>query len=181
MRPQRDLFLVSFLILFFELAAIRSSGATVVFLTFFTNIVLLACFLGMSVGLLAARRAQNLARAVLPLAVLACGAAVLAHLAYWSGDQLSVAVSGAATPRGIYFGTEYRPPDPTRWVIPIWALAATFFTLIALTFVGLGQVMGRAFAAIPDRVRAYSIDVAGSLTGIAAFAAMSALELPPTA
>ena len=37
-----DLFLVSFLILFLELACIRWFGSTVVFLTFFTNIVLLA-------------------------------------------------------------------------------------------------------------------------------------------
>jgi hypothetical protein len=44
MSPRRDLFLVSFLILFFELAAIRWFAATVVFLTFFTNIVLLAAF-----------------------------------------------------------------------------------------------------------------------------------------
>src|SRR5687768_9160259 len=41
-RPYLDLFLISFLILFFELAAIRWFGSTVVFLTFFTNIVLLA-------------------------------------------------------------------------------------------------------------------------------------------
>jgi hypothetical protein len=42
MSARHDLFLVSFLILFFQLAAIRSFAATVVFLTFFTNIVLLA-------------------------------------------------------------------------------------------------------------------------------------------
>ncbi|HEX7218314.1 MAG TPA: hypothetical protein VF280_03760 [Burkholderiales bacterium] len=177
----RDLFLVSFLILFFELAAIRWFAATVVFLTFFTNIVLLACFLGMSVGLLAARRPQNLAASALPLAALAFGAASAIHLAYWGAGGLSVSVGDAASPRLIYFGTEYQPADPSRWVIPMWSIAAAFFALIALTFVGLGQAMGRAFQAIPDRVRAYSVDVAGSLAGIAAFAAMSWLELPPSA
>jgi hypothetical protein len=40
-RPYIDLFLISFLILFFELACIRWFGSTVVFLTFFTNVVLL--------------------------------------------------------------------------------------------------------------------------------------------
>jgi SAM-dependent methyltransferase len=62
----------------------------------------------------------------------------------------------------------------------MWAVAGAFFALVSLTFVGLGQVMGRAFDAIPDRVRAYTIDVLGSLTGIAAFFLMSAFELPPT-
>src|SRR3954463_6106019 len=70
-RPKLDLFLVSFLILFFELACIRWFGSTVVFLTFFTNIVLLATFLGMSVGLLTAGRRQQFQRWVLPLAFLA--------------------------------------------------------------------------------------------------------------
>ena len=41
--------------------------------------------------------------------------------------------------------------------------------------------MGRAFDAIPNRVAAYTIDVFGSLTGIAAFAAMSCFELSPHA
>ncbi len=50
-----DLFLISFVILFLELACIRWFGAHVLFLTFFTNCVLLACFLGMSLGCLAAR------------------------------------------------------------------------------------------------------------------------------
>jgi hypothetical protein len=48
------LFLISFVVLFAELACIRFFGSTVVFLTFFTNLVLMACFLGMSVGCLAA-------------------------------------------------------------------------------------------------------------------------------
>ena len=121
-RAQRDLFLISFLILFFELAAIRWFAATVVFLTFFTNIVLLACFLGMSVGLLAARRPQNLVQAALPLAVLAFAAAVATHLVYWSAADLTVSVGSHASPRMIYFGTDYRPADPTRWVIPMWAV-----------------------------------------------------------
>ena len=50
-RPRRvdlHLFLISFVILFFELACIRWFGSTVIFLTFFTNLVLMACFLGMS-------------------------------------------------------------------------------------------------------------------------------------
>jgi SAM-dependent methyltransferase len=181
-RAYRDLFLVSFLILFFELAAIRWFAATVVFLTFFTNIVLLASFLGMSVGLLAARRAQNLVRTSLPLALVAFAAAIALNLAYWEwAEQLTVSVGHQrGSPGLVYFGTEFRPADPSRWVLPMWAVAGTFFALIAVTFVGLGQIMGRAFDAIPDRVRAYSIDIAGSLTGIAAFALMSFLELPPT-
>ena len=45
-RRAADLFLVSFLILFMELACIRWFGSMVVYLTFFTNTALLAAFLG---------------------------------------------------------------------------------------------------------------------------------------
>ncbi|MGG6497097.1 UNVERIFIED_CONTAM: hypothetical protein NY603_29670, partial [Bacteroidetes bacterium 56_B9] len=68
---------ISFLVLFLELACIRWFGSTVVFLTFFTNIVLIACFLGMSVGCLAASRKTNYIRWVLPLLTAACLLAVL--------------------------------------------------------------------------------------------------------
>src|SRR5688500_5349259 len=81
-RPHVDPFLISFLILFFALAAIRWFGSTVVFLTFFTNIVLLACFLGMSVGLLTATRRQNFIRWVLPLTFLSVALAVTTYNLY---------------------------------------------------------------------------------------------------
>src|SRR2546421_2225791 len=58
-RPAFDLFLISWLVLFLELACIRWFSAHVLFLTFFTNTVLLACFLGMSVGCLTAGHARN--------------------------------------------------------------------------------------------------------------------------
>ena len=179
-RAAVDLFLVSFLILFFELAAIRWFGATVVFLTFFTNIVLLASFLGMSVGLLAARRPQALVRATLPLLMVSLLAAIVVYLLYSKGSDVTISLGDQrGSPQMIYFGTEYRPADPRQWVVPMWAVAGTFFALIALTFVGLGQVMGRAFDAIPNRVAAYTVDVGGSLAGIAAFSALSYFQISP--
>src|SRR6266446_4691598 len=54
-----ELFAISLLILFLELACIRWFPAHVLFLTFFTNTVLLACFLGMSLGCLAACHRRN--------------------------------------------------------------------------------------------------------------------------
>ena len=60
MRARGDLFLISLLILFLELACIRWFPAHVLFLTFFTNTVLLACFLGMSLGCLASRAAPRI-------------------------------------------------------------------------------------------------------------------------
>src|SRR2546430_8366344 len=123
-RAYLDLFLISFLNLFFELAAIRWFAGTVVFLTFFTNIVLLACFLGMSVGLLGARRPQHLVQMALPMAMLAFAAAIAIHLLYWQwADRITISLGNQqASPQLIYFGTEYRPADPSRWIIPVWGV-----------------------------------------------------------
>src|SRR5688500_17453423 len=180
-RPYLDLFLISFLILFFELAAIRWFGSTVVFLTFFTNIVLLATFLGMSVGLMTATRRANFQRWVIPLAFLTIALAMATFFAYHHyADKLTIDVGGqTSAPKFIYFGTEYRPPDPSKLIVPLWAVAGVFFALIAITFVGLGQTMGRAFDAIPNRVMAYTVDVLGSLSGITLFGVMSWFQLSP--
>ena len=51
-RPKLSLFLASFLMLFVELALIRGTTAAVVYLSFFTNLVLLASFLGIGLGFL---------------------------------------------------------------------------------------------------------------------------------
>ena len=40
--------------------------------------------------------------------------------------------------------------------------------------------MGRRFDAIPDRLTAYTADILGSLTGIAAFGALSYWHVPAT-
>ena len=54
-RPRTSLFLASFLMLFVELALIRGTTAADVYLSFFTNLVLLASFLGIGLGFLRAR------------------------------------------------------------------------------------------------------------------------------
>jgi spermidine synthase len=172
-RRYLDLFLISFTILFFELSCIRFFGSTVVFLTFFTNIVLMACFLGMSIGLLTSSRKTNLIRTVIPFWFATVIAAIGLLMAYNRFSHVTIDVGSQASPQQIFFGTEYRPKDPSQFVIPIELVAGFFFVLIAMTFVGLGQVMGRTFDAIPNRVAAYTVDVLGSLSGIVAFAVAS--------
>lgn len=178
-RPLLNLFVVSFLLLFLELVCIRWFGSMVVFLTFFTNIVLLATFLGMSVGCLAASNRRTLIETVIPLLLLAMLLACTVLLVYTRFGQVMIDVGGQGSPQQIYFGTEYRAPDVSLFVVPVEAVAGTFFVLIALMFVGLGQVMGRAFNAVPNRVAAYTANIAGSLAGIAAMALLSRLQTPP--
>jgi spermidine synthase len=179
--PQQglNLFLVGFLVLLLELACIRWFAAYVIFLQFFTNVILIACFLGMSCGCMAARLRQDWL-AYFPLIALGTvAAAIFMFSVYnaWSG--LAVDVGQQASPQEIFFGTEYRSPDAAQFVIPIEAIAGVFFILVALMFVGLGQVLGRAFDAYPNRVVGYTLNIGGSLLGILSFSVLSFLEAPP--
>jgi SAM-dependent methyltransferase len=173
-----ELFLISFLILFFELACIRWFGSTVIFLTFFTNIVLLACFLGVSLGCLAAGRGWSLMNGFVPLMLLAVVAACAVLWGYQKFTQVMIDVGSQQSPQLIYFGTDARRIDPTRFVVPIEALAGFFYVLIALLFIGPGQELGRRFNAVNNRILAYTADILGSLSGIAAFGLFSYFWIP---
>src|SRR5690242_11458118 len=147
--PRLNLFAISVLCLFFELACIRWFGSTVVFLTFFTNIVLMGCFLGVSVGCLAASRKWSFIHAFIPLTLLGVLAAWGVLWGYQRFSQVVIDVGSQASPQLIYFGTDARRQDPSRFVIPMELVAGFFFVMIALIFVGPGQELGRRFDRVP--------------------------------
>jgi hypothetical protein len=173
-----ELFLISLLILFLELACIRWFPAHVLFLTFFTNTVLLACFLGMSVGCLAASHRRNYLAWTPPLLAVAL---FVAHLIERTGKTFErmLDVGHQASPQLVFFGTEYHSQDLSRFAVPIELLCGFFFLVIALSLVGPGQELGRALNRLPNRVHAYTLNILGSIVGIILFAACSWFELSP--
>jgi SAM-dependent methyltransferase len=177
-RQARTLFVVGFLVLFLELACIRWFAAYVVFLQFFTNVALLASFLGMSCGCMAARQERDWLSYFPFIALAAVLAAVAMFTAFHTWSGLVVDVGGQRSPQEVFFGTEYRDPDIAKFVIPIEVIAALFFLAIALIFVGPGQALGRAFDAYPNRVLGYTLNIGGSLAGIVGFSALAFLEAP---
>ncbi len=174
-----DLFLISFLTLFLELTCIRWFPSHVLFLTFFTNTVLLASILGISVGCLAANRKSNLLQWTPLILMIGLGSA---HFVEWQRQTSAsvIDVGNQASPQMVFFGVEYQARDLSTFVIPIEAICGYFFLVIALAMMGPGQQLGRALARMPNRLEAYTIDIIGSIFGIVVFAACSFLELPPT-
>lgn len=156
-------------LLLFELACIRWLPANLRMLSFFSNFVLLACFLGMSVGLLLPPGRRLLG---LTVPLLAGVAGILASL------DLGVTLEPAHAAGSIYFGAEFLSQAGLN--LPFWALLTPVFLLVTALFVGPGAEMGRLFSSLPP-LRAYSLNVAGSIAGILAFMGMSALSLGPLA
>jgi spermidine synthase len=177
-RPDRDLFLVSGLVLFLELACIRWFPAHVPYLTFFTNAVLLAAFVGMSVGCLLADRPARLLKHTPLFLVLALGAG-LAVVRLRTEIEQHVNVADQANPDVVFFGGEVSVLEQVEFRFPLEVVLGLFFVLIALVMVGPGQEMGRAFNRVPHRGRAYAMNLLGSLAGILLFAVGSMVEMPP--
>ncbi len=158
-------FLASFLVLFVEIALIRWMPAYVRLLAYFSNFILLAAFLGIGIGcLLAPVRARLFAWfPVLMAAVIGVVYAV----------RLEVALP---TSGSIYFTSGTTEPVvaiETTLLLPI------LFIAVAALLATASQRMAREMAALPP-LRGYTLNVAGSLAGVAAFGVISWLELPPT-
>jgi hypothetical protein len=176
--PRLKLFLISVLLLFLELACIRWFPAHVLFLTFLTNTVLLASFLGMSLGCLAAGHRRNylaLTPTLLAVALIAGTAMDTVH----SRLYRVIDMGHQQDPQMVYFGTEYFSGDLARFAIPVEVVVGAFFLLITLMMVGPGQALGRALQQVPNRLAAYTINILGSISGIVLFAACSWFELSP--
>ena len=159
------LFVSSFLVLFLETALIRWMPAYVRLLAYFSNFILLASFLGIGVGCLLAARRRNLF-VWFPLIQFAVIVAV---------DRLRLEVALPSTST-IYFSSGTTAP-----VVPVEStlLLPLLFISVAALFVTVAHRMGRELSGRPP-LRAYVINLLGSLTGVAAFALVSWLELPPS-
>jgi spermidine synthase len=157
-RPR--LFLLSFLMLFVELALIRWLGANVVYLSYFSNFVLLGSFLGIGIGFLRARSARDLSElAPVVLGVLLALVLIFPINVQHGGGQL------------IYFGFGISGP-------PVWITLPIVFLVVAATMSFLGEAVARSFATF-EPLEAYRLDILGSIAGVVGFSILSFLSSPP--
>ncbi len=163
--PRVQLFLTSFLGLYAELLCIRWMPAHVRFLSYFTNFILLASFLGLGVGILSARRKLPLGPRTFPLLLL-FGAILIAATKF----ELHIGSAGV-----LYYGAGEAGTAPPENALVLPAA----FLLVSLLFVCIGRPLGVLLAQVTPPLRAYGLDIAGSLAGIAAFFVLSWFEQPP--
>ena len=179
-RLQEDfqLFLVSFLILYFELAFIRWIAAYVPFVTFFSNFVLIGSFVGMSIGCLSVRSSCTLKNHIPHLLCLVIGTVIAIHYIVLSGN-IHVSVANTNSPERVFFGAEWGHQNLTQLAVPVEVLLGLIYALIVLLFIGLGQRLGELLDGLTNHLKAYTINIAGSLAGIVVFALISYLSLSP--
>ncbi|MEK7400982.1 MAG: hypothetical protein AABZ80_01325 [Gemmatimonadota bacterium] len=134
--------------------------------SFYLNFVLIATFLGMGVGLLRADLAAR-TRWIGPVAMLTVAGAVW----FFSHTNIVVPADPNEFVWGIFDGVNSR-------LVPLSVVVVSLFTICALFFIPLGALLGEQFKRMPP-LTAYAWDIGGSLCGIAAFGALSALRAGP--
>ena len=153
---------LSFLMLFLELALIRWIGSNVLYLSYFSNFVLLASFLGIGLGFLRANAARNLfGFAPIALAVLVAFVRVFPVEIDRSGTEL------------IFFGAL-----GTRSGLPAFITLPLLFLGVAAVMALVGEGVARTFRRFSP-LEAYRLDILGSLAGIITFSVLAFLEAPP--
>ena len=161
-RPR--LILLSFLMLFVELAVIRWSGANVVYLAYFSNLVLLGSFLGIGLGFLWAGRGG---RPLFPYSPV-----VLAlFVAFIRMAPIDIDVSGGQL---IFFNEPTISGPPREIVLPV------IFLTVAVLLMFITDGVARTFKTF-EPLEAYKLDLIGSTLGIVGVAVLSFLGLPPVA
>ncbi|MEU1392565.1 MULTISPECIES: spermidine synthase [unclassified Nonomuraea] len=158
-RPR--LILASAFMLFLELALIRWTGSNIVHLSYFTNFVLLGSFLGIGLGFLRVGRSRRQPY-YSPVVLLVLVALVLAF-----------PVTVDRNTEGVLYWTSLGTVGP-----PAWLILPVIFVAAAAVLMGPAELVGRCFPELP-RLEAYRCDLIGSLSGIAAFTALSFLSAPP--
>ena len=153
-----NLFMISFNSLFLEVMLIRWLAANIRLLAYFTNITLIASFLGLSMGCLLGRKKRDL-------------------LPFWPG--FFTLLMGACW----YFGQSNIQSDlrgQALWHVlqstgsnwPVSVVIVIFFILVLGSFIPMGQRLGRDLEYLPP-ILAYSVNVGGSLAGVIVFAGFS--------
>ena len=153
--------LLAFLMLFIELALIRWLGANVLYLAYFSNIVLLGSFLGIGLGFL---RASRTTTPLLPWAPLALTALLVA-------TKLLAPKVGITGGTLIFLGLD--TDGPPRWIV-----LPAIFICVAAVLACIGDGVARTFQQLKN-LDAYNLDLIGSLLGSAGFALLSFLNGVP--
>jgi hypothetical protein len=159
------LFLTSGTILFVELLLIRWIPATVRYIGFFSNFLLMASFLGIGLGILLGRNGRRLPLS--PFAIL-----LLLVVALVFRAELNVQIRSQDE---LFFGlAESTAADVNFLVLPLVVL------LVTAIMAALALPLGPLLKSMPP-LRAYAVDIAGSMAGIAGFTILSALGTSPVA
>ena len=190
------LFLISAMALYTEVVLIRWMSAEIRMFAYLKNFTLLACFLGLGLGMMRRRRSrvEKLLPILIAAVVLILAFATQLHLTrlffpdvgvyQWGGNLHSPQLLPAARALPVLGAVLRRVPDAlVPWLLGVLALivGAAIFCLVLAIFYRIGIMVGDCLEAAGPPLQAYTLNLAGSLAGTLAFTALVFFSLPPWA
>ena len=168
-RNNGKLFFVSFLMLFMELFLIRWISTEVRIFAYVSNLVLLACFLGVGAGCYLAKKEAHIFITLAMLVLIALSVKCLPFI--YITDML-----GGFADSIIWFQFQ-----EGSLIVSLQGVVLTIylFLMILVAFIPLGQILGSLLDNHRNIIAAYSINIIGSLIGIWVFSLLSFYYTPP--
>jgi SAM-dependent methyltransferase len=160
--------------LLLELAIIRWQSTIFEFFAFYKNFSLLACFIGLGIGYALASRNRIPMALVLPC--LAWQFGFMTFLRYGMGASAEKTLHSLPFREQLAMGTArtlYRSPT-----LALYGLLTVVFLITTLCFIPVGQLCGRLMER-RTKLRAYGLNLLGSLLGVGLMLAASSLWTPP--
>jgi len=180
-RNNTQLLLISFIMLFLEIALIRWIATEIRIFAYVHNLVLLACFLGIGLGCYFSRR-----RVFLSIAAVSLLAIVIAiKQPYFLSIGGLEAHPFRDIPQLLAAFTDsiiWAEPEKTSTLFMTMAgMLSTFliFFAVLISFIPLGQILGRILDNHKNIILAYSINIIASIVGIWFFSGLSFIYTPP--
>ena len=172
------LFLISVILLFLELLIIRWLSAELRIFAYFHNLVLLICFLGIGLGCAHSQRTMSFLVPMVILGILVFLIDSPVNLGIFSVRNITSYLGNLRD-----FVIWYQPTSPGGariWEIPMGIAMLGLLTVgIVYLFVPFGQMLGQLLGESKRPIRAYTINILGSLAGILLFTLLSFLSSPP--
>lgn len=164
-------------ILFLELLLVRLLSTELSVLAYLQNSILVSCFLGLGMGLIAPKPKDNPSDALKPLAVIL----LLISVPFVREGARSSAL-GLSIFHDFLVWNEMTTPGILGGVTFAVLSLLIVFSILALCWgamVPLGAELGRLFATTPERLKTYSADIFGSLLGVLIFTSLAYFSLEP--
>ena len=166
-----QLFLASFVALFFELLVIRYLSTEVRAFTNLKNLPLIACFFGIGLGIVLRERVSGF-QAAFPI----LGSVLFLSIRFSS--QLHLSTSEVLWDYGILETSGTSLPGRALAAFRFIAVVLILLALVIGFFVYLGALIGRYWRS-QSPLRAYGINLAGSLLGVVAFSLLASQDASP--
>jgi predicted membrane-bound spermidine synthase len=158
--------LISFLILFLELALIRFIPSEIKAISYFTNLLLFSAFFGLGLGCILWKREVS------PYLFAAGLTLIFAFV------MVSRGITVYETPGEVHYWLQADQRYKPFYRMPLVAAAFTVFSIAAVPFVTMGRALAREMQK-HARLTAYGYDLIGSFLGTIVFALLSYFGTPP--